>query len=76
MPYSDSISGMATDPDGDSLTFSKAGGPVWLNVATNGALSGTPGFADHGINSWTVQVADGKGGLDEGYLTILVDPVP
>ena len=41
-PYSGSIAGAASDPDGDGLTFAKVGGPGWLTIAPNGALSGTP----------------------------------
>jgi beta-glucanase (GH16 family) len=67
----------ATDDDGDGLTYSKLpGGPDWLNVATNGILSGTPATGDVGTNSWTVQVIDGKGGSDSAALNITVLPVP
>src|SRR6185437_4615652 len=57
--YSGSIAGDASDPDSDPLTFAKAGGPAWLSVASNGALSGTPGSANVGLNSFTVRVSDG-----------------
>jgi hypothetical protein len=71
--YSDSISGSATDEDGDPLTYSKVSGPVWLTIAANGALSGTPGAGDVGANSWTVQVSDGNGGTDTAILNITVN---
>jgi beta-glucanase (GH16 family) len=57
--YSDTIAGTATDAENEPLTYSKASGPDWLNVAGSGALSGTPGIGDLGLNSWTVQVSDG-----------------
>jgi len=38
--YSGSIAGNASDPDSDPLNFTKTGGPAWLSVASNGALSG------------------------------------
>jgi iduronate 2-sulfatase len=61
----------ATDLDGDPMTFEKLGGPAWLSVATNGALSGTaPGTTN--LNSWSIQVADNNGGTNTATLEILV----
>jgi hypothetical protein len=60
--YSDTLSGSATDPNSDPLTFAKAAGPAWLSVAANGALNGTPTSSDLGLNSFTVTVSDGRGG--------------
>ncbi|NIA14433.1 MAG: hypothetical protein GWP08_10145 [Nitrospiraceae bacterium] len=74
--YSDTIAGSATDPDNDPLTYSKVSGPAWLNVAADGALSGTPGASDTGANSWTVQVDDGNGGSDTATLNIYVKDIP
>lgn len=71
--YSGSIAGSATDPDSDPLTYSKTSGPSWLSVASNGALSGTPGSGDVGANSFGVQVDDGNGGSDTATLNITVD---
>ncbi|HEX9263033.1 MAG TPA: M12 family metallo-peptidase [Candidatus Binatia bacterium] len=70
--YSGSIASNASDPDADPLTFAKTGGPIWLSVAANGALSGTPGAADLGLNSLTVSVADGRNGSDTATLQITV----
>lgn len=56
------------------MTFSKVSGPAWLSVAANGALSGTPGAGDIGLNSFTVQV-DATGGSDTATLEITVDAV-
>jgi hypothetical protein len=56
--YSGSIATNASDPNGDTITFSKVGGPAWLNVAGNGALSGTPFSADVGTNSFLVNARD------------------
>ena len=70
------LAGSATDGNGDPLTYTKVSGdPAWLNVATNGTLSGTPSNADVGLNTWTVQVSDGNGGTDTATLNITVDPV-
>jgi hypothetical protein len=72
--YSSSIADDADDPDSDPLTFSKISGPAWLVIASGGALSGTPGAGDVGLNSFTVEVDDGQGGTDQATLEITVDP--
>ncbi len=72
-PYSGTLAGSAADPDtGDTLTYTKVSGPTWLDVAANGALSGTPTSGDLGPNSWTVAVEDGNGGVDQAQLQIEV----
>jgi hypothetical protein len=74
--YSDSIAGEASDPEGNSLSFSLVpGGPDWLNVASNGVLSGMPDYVDVGLNSWTVQVSDGTNSPVSATLQITVDNV-
>ncbi|MCK4564427.1 MAG: hypothetical protein KAU94_07125, partial [Verrucomicrobia bacterium] len=70
---SDSIAGEATDSDGDPLTYSIASGPLWLTIASNGDLSGTPGKWDEGLNGWTVLAHDGNGG--SGYATLVIEVV-
>ena len=57
--YSGTLAGTATDVDLDPLTYGKYSGPVWLQVAANGALSGTPGLTDSCTNSWQIWVTDG-----------------
>jgi hypothetical protein len=50
----------ASDPDGNTLTFSASGRPAWLtfNSAT-GALSGTPAAGDVGTSTVTITASDG-----------------
>ena len=72
LAYSGSIASNASDPDSDPLTFAKTGGPAWLSVGANGSLSGTPGSANVGTNSFTVSVSDGRGGSDSAILQITV----
>jgi uncharacterized repeat protein (TIGR02543 family) len=58
--YSGSIAGSASDMDaGAALTYAKVSGPAWLNVASDGTLSGTPANDDVGVNSFTISVSDG-----------------
>jgi subtilisin-like proprotein convertase family protein len=67
--YSGTLSGNASDPNGQPLTFSKTSGPSWLSIAANGTLSGTPQLVDLGLNSWTVRVSS-SGGSDTAILLI------
>lgn len=60
--YSNNVAAYATDVDaGDTLTFSKAVGPAWLNVAADGALTGSPTSGDGGTNFFTIRVTDAAG---------------
>ncbi|WP_158279897.1 Ig-like domain-containing protein [Coraliomargarita sinensis] len=70
--YEGSLYGSANDQDGDILAYTKTGGPAWLNVAPLGNLSGTPGNDDVGLNSFTIEVSDGNGGIDTAVLEITV----
>ncbi len=69
--YTNSIAGMASDPESDELTFSLVGPSTWLSVSTNGVVTGTPGGSDLGLNEFTVQV-DATGGSDTATLNISV----
>lgn len=67
------LAGNATDANaGDVLTFSRVSGPVWLSVAANGALSGTPANSNVGANSFTVRVTDSGGLTADATLNITV----
>jgi hypothetical protein len=71
--YSGTISTNATDPNpGDLLTFALVSGPSWLEVATNGVLSGTPLESDIGTNSFEVSVTDPYGLSNAADLNIVV----
>ncbi|MES2997702.1 MAG: LamG-like jellyroll fold domain-containing protein [Verrucomicrobiota bacterium] len=72
--YSGSLAADASDVDaGDTLTFSKVSGPAWLNVAANGALSGTPGTGNTGNNAFVVKVTDAASAEDTAALNITVN---
>jgi hypothetical protein len=71
--YSGSIADTASDVDaGDTLTYSRAGGPSWLNVAADGTLSGIPDNNGVGEIPFTVRVEDEAGLYDEAQLNIKV----
>ena len=75
VPYTGTIATNAYDPDviaGDGLSFYKVTGPAWLNVATNGTLSGTPAGPDVGPGSFLVLVVDSGGLAAVGNLSINV----
>jgi hypothetical protein len=74
--YSGNIATNATDPGlgaGEALSFYKVTGPAWLNVATNGGLSGVPSSANVGENIFLVVVEDPGGLANTGDLNILVN---
>jgi len=55
--YSSSLANSTDNPNVDGeLSFFKTGGPDWLTVHESGALSGTPGYGDVGLNSFSVEV--------------------
>ena len=67
----------ASDPDADTLTFSKASDPSNGSVVVNGdgSYTYTPDADFNGTDSFTFLVSDGNGGTDTGTVTITVDPV-
>ena len=57
------ITPVASDPDGDTLTFSVTNKPSWLSFSTTtGVLTGTPQSGHVGSVNVTITVADGRGG--------------
>ncbi|MBN8458866.1 MAG: cadherin domain-containing protein [Verrucomicrobia bacterium] len=71
--YTGTLAGSASDPDpGDVLTYSKAAGPAWLTVASDGTLGGTPQSTDSGANTFTVRATDPSGSYAEASLAITV----
>lgn len=59
--YLNTIAGSASDPNGDSLVYTKATGPAWLSVLSNGTVSGLPTGNDAGTNFFTIRVSDPAG---------------
>ena len=70
--YEQDLSEMASDPDNRNLTFSKADGPEWLTVDTNGVLSGTPTSDDLGVNTFEIKVENDRYGYDIAKVQIVV----
>jgi hypothetical protein len=71
------LAGSATDADsGDAITYSKASGPAWLSVASDGALSGTPPAGSTGLNSFVVRATDSASATADATLQITVEGLP
>jgi hypothetical protein len=71
--WSTNLSALASDPDGDDLTFFKVTGADWVSVSSNGVLSGTPGFDDIGTSEVMVSVSDGEF-VDSMLVKVAVEP--
>jgi hypothetical protein len=72
----------ASDPDGDSLTFSIVTPPAHGNLSaifnqtpTSAQVTYTPNANYNGGDSFTFQADDGKGGTSTGSVTITINPV-
>ncbi len=55
--YTATLSDNVSLQEEDNPIFSKLSGPSWLNIATDGSLSGTPDHEDVGLNTFSVEVA-------------------
>ncbi|MDF7826524.1 Ig-like domain-containing protein [Pontiellaceae bacterium B12227] len=70
--YHGTVAGWAWDVDDDPISYNKVNGSAWLEIAADGMLSGTPGAADIGVNSWAVEVSDSNGVSTTGTLELVV----
>ena len=79
LPAAYSYTVVATDPDGDTLTYDlipKYGfAPVGMTISSAGVINWTPTVADVGIHPVTVEVSDGEL-TDTQSFTVTVSPVP
>jgi VCBS repeat-containing protein len=75
-PVSGSV--IATDTDGDTLTYTKGNNPSHGTVVVNGngAWTYTPSTSYTGTDIFTVTVSDGKGGTATATITIQVNEPP
>lgn len=62
-----------TDPDAsDTMSWAIGFGPTWLNIDSNGNLTGSPTNADVGTHVINISVSDGNNGTDWRDLTLEV----
>ena len=69
--YTGSVAADATGGSG-ALTFGKVSGPAWLAVAADGSLTGVPGLADGGVNTFLIRAATAAGTMQTTTLQISV----
>ncbi len=55
-----SVAELASDPDGDKISFHKTAGPEWLLVDAKGKISGTPAEGSFGPYTATIEIRDGQ----------------
>lgn len=72
--YKASISALVYGGSG-VLNFSKAAGPSWLTIFSNGNMIGTPRDSDAGTNRFLIRIADTNGFTNSVRLEIRVSPV-
>ena len=70
--YEDSLASKVEDPNDDEITFSKADGPNWLTVDSNGDIFGDPAIGDMGSNTFMVVADDMVSGASTATLYIVV----
>jgi hypothetical protein len=68
----ESLSTLATDPEGDTITVSKVTGPKWLTIDESGNLSGTPPRGAAGRNIFRVRFTDALGASTNANLIIAI----
>jgi VCBS repeat-containing protein len=68
---------VATDVDGDTLTFALGVGPAHgaVSIAEDGSYTYTPGPDFNGGDSFTYSVSDGKGSTDTQTVSLTITPV-
>jgi uncharacterized repeat protein (TIGR03803 family) len=76
VPYLASLTANCIRPPADSVSFAKLGGPAWLNVGSDGTLSGTPTVPDIGTDTFSVSLFDGNGWSCAATMRITVLPSP
>ena len=69
----DSLASLVFDDSG-SVTFSKLSGPNWLQVDTQGVLSGIPQSSNTGPNHFSFAVTDAFGAQDTAGMDVYVLP--
>jgi hypothetical protein len=67
----------ASDVDGDTVTYTKAGDPAHgaVTVNTDGSYTYTPSANYNGADSFSYTISDGNGGTNTYTVSITVDPV-
>ena len=76
-PFSQSIISRVTDANaGETFSFSGNSMPNWLQMGTDGTISGTPSLSDLGLHTFSVQVQDSGGLTDTASIELTVHELP
>lgn len=68
---------MASDENGDPLTYSLPTAPPGMVISPDGLIEWGPAFADIGVQNVVIRVADGQGGsVDQPYAITVADTPP
>jgi len=73
--YGQSLLPFAKDPDNDPLIFTKLSGEDWIQISSDGVVSGTPGRRHVGVNSAVVRIMDPSNEIAETTIQIVVEKV-
>lgn len=69
----ESLATIVEDADkGDVIRFAKTAGPLWLEVSSNGRLSGTPPAGSSGVHRFKVTATDKSGASAVAELIIVI----
>ena len=71
-----SLAGSVSDPEAGEITYRKLYGADWVSVASDGTLSGTPGYRDAGTEYITVQATDPAGASTFVAVKVEVESAP
>jgi hypothetical protein len=75
-PYAAGVATNTSDPYGAPITFGKVSGPVWLTVAGNGNVTGTPLSSNVGVNSFVLSATDSVGLSNTAIMNLTVTAAP
>ncbi|VGO21881.1 putative Ig domain-containing protein [Pontiella sulfatireligans] len=71
--YSNDLSGIAVDPEGDTIHYAKTDGPSWLDILPDGTVIGTPVVAR--FDEFTISATDSNSAPAEAIIEVVVtDP--
>jgi hypothetical protein len=74
IPYQQSLRGYVYYSGGATLRFNLINGPSWLQISSDGILSGTPVAGDVGAATFSVALGDGSDAASIAGITLAVDP--
>ncbi len=71
--YSADVSGFVSDPERQTLRFTKIAGPNWLGISEDGIVGGTPRAGDVGPSGIRIKATDPSGASADATAELTVD---